>query len=105
MSHKHACRACFDEVDRVHIEVLSVVAHQVATLLRARAAALPTFEFEGVTLALKPTFGVFVTLNPGFSGRCTLPDNLQALLRPVAMSASDSTLITEIALCSAGAAT
>ena len=99
-----ACRACIDDIHRMNVEVLSIVAHQVATLLGARAARLATVEIEGATLALKPTFGLFVTMNPWLSGRALLPDNLQALLRPVATNAPDSKLITETVLCSAGAA-
>uniref|UniRef100_A0A673MZ54 Dynein beta chain, ciliary-like n=1 Tax=Sinocyclocheilus rhinocerous TaxID=307959 RepID=A0A673MZ54_9TELE len=93
---------CFDEFNRIAVEVLSVVAVQVKTIQDAVRNKKQRFHFLGEEIELRPTVGIFITLNPGYAGRTELPENLKALFRPCAMVIPDYELICEIMLVAEG---
>ncbi|XP_054988433.1 dynein axonemal heavy chain 17 [Sorex araneus] len=93
---------CFDEFNRISVEVLSVIAVQVKCVQDAIRAKKKTFNFLGEMISLIPSVGIFITMNPGYAGRTELPENLKALFRPCAMVVPDFELICEIMLVAEG---
>uniref|UniRef100_A0A672V7V5 Dynein axonemal heavy chain 17 n=1 Tax=Strigops habroptila TaxID=2489341 RepID=A0A672V7V5_STRHB len=93
---------CFDEFNRISVEVLSVVAVQVKCVQDAVREKKKSFNFLGEDISLVPSVGIFITMNPGYAGRTELPENLKALFRPCAMVVPDFELICEIMLVAEG---
>jgi dynein heavy chain len=57
-------------------QVLSVVAQQIITIQIALRQHALEFEFEGQLIKLVPTFGVFITMNPGYAGQLSFEHHL-----------------------------
>ena len=95
---------CFDEFNRINLEVLSVVSSQWKTVLDAIRVKRPRFVFEDeeISLSIDPLCCAFITMNPGYGGRVELPTSLKVLFRPCAMVVPDMDLIAEIMLMSEG---
>lgn len=62
------CWGCFDEFNRIDIEVLSVVAQQILCILTALSLDKIRFLFDGQDIDLVETVGLFITMNPGYAG-------------------------------------
>ncbi|KAA0154745.1 hypothetical protein FNF29_02274 [Cafeteria roenbergensis] len=94
---------CFDEFNRINIEVLSVVSAQLKSIQNALLYGKETADIMvGDPIRVNSRVGVFITMNPGYAGRTELPDNLKALFRPVTMIVPDLLQICEIMLFSEG---
>ncbi|CCW66761.1 unnamed protein product [Phytomonas sp. Hart1] len=93
---------CFDEFNRISIEVLSVVATQVGSILNALKERKKRFRFIDEEISIKPSVGMWITMNPGYAGRTELPENIKSLFRPCAMCVPDLKNICEIMLAAEG---
>ena len=93
---------CLDEFNRIDLEVLSVVAQQMLLVREALLEDTSHFQFFGKYVQLNNELGLFITFNIGYIGRKELPDNLMALMRPIAMVIPEYQLIIENILFSLG---
>lgn len=93
---------CFDEFNRIDTEVLSVIAQQITSIQFALKDKKTLFIFEEEEIELRNTCAINITMNPSYSGRNDLPDNLKILFRPCAMMVANYFLIAQIKLFSFG---
>lgn len=93
----------FDEVNRIYVEVLSVVAAQIKCFFDAMKAHAKKFTFtDGTDLVLDDDCAIFVTMNPGYAGRTELPENMKRLFRTIAVVVPDKQIIMKVKLASSG---
>lgn len=103
--HKYGIFACLDEFNRINVEVLSVVAQYLLNI-KLGLLDLEPDKVVKITIIreieLRGNLGVFITMNPTYSGRTELPDNLKSLFRPISMMIPDFQTIAEVKLYSEG---
>ncbi|KAL0212077.1 hypothetical protein RCL1_005703 [Eukaryota sp. TZLM3-RCL] len=92
---------CFDEFNRLDLNVLSAVSQQIQVIQDALYRRADDVMLLNSTVTVDHNAGIFVTLNPagkGYGGRSVLPDNLKSLFRSIAMSKPDVELIAQVLL-------
>jgi dynein heavy chain len=94
---------CFDEFNRILLDVLSVITSQVQGIMDClKKGDKEQCNINDKIILVARETGLFITMNPGYAGRSELPDNLANLFRPVAMMAPDFFFIVKITLMSEG---
>ena len=100
--HKYGAFACLDEFNRINLEVLSVIATQLFTIRQAQLGDKKKVTILSEAIDLVGKSGVFITMNPTYSGRSELPDNLKANFRPITMMKPEFSKIAQVKLYSEG---
>lgn len=89
---------CFDEFNRLNSNILSAVSSQIETIEFGIRAGSRSVELLDKKSKLVNDTGIFITLNPDYTGRAALPDNLKKLFRSFSMQRPDAEVITEVLL-------
>ena len=93
---------CFDEFNRLKTAVLSVCTVQFKAVCDSIRGRKKTVVIESDEVNVNESVGVFITMNPGYLGRSTLPEGLKALFRPITVMVPDLVLICENMLMAEG---
>ena len=94
---------CYDEFNRIDIEVLAVLTMQFKCIFDALREGRERFVFtDGTECRLDHHVGYFITMNPGYAGRSELPSGLKALFRGVMMLVPDMEIIMKVKLTASG---
>lgn len=93
---------CFDEFNRLDKNILSAVSSQIEQIENGLKLHSPKIDLLNRETEIMDGTGIFITMNPTYSGRTTLPDNLKKLFRSFSMKSPDSEIIGEVLLTSWG---
>lgn len=87
---------CFDEFNRIDVEVLSVIRIQLTTIYDGLRAHAKNILFKNTYVEVNKDLAIFITMNPTYIFRSELPDNLKTLFRPISLMMADRQRICEI---------
>lgn len=98
---------CFDEFNRLNEQILSAVSTQIESIELGikesiNSATPSVVELVGRSVTINDDTGIFITMNPEYAGRNTLPENLKKLFRSFSMAKPDKEIIAEVILNSQG---
>ena len=93
---------CFDEFNRMSPTMISMLSQVIISIQSAIRRQTPIVIIESNKVNIKNDCGIFITLNPKYSGRHEIPQNLRNLFRQISMIVPDFSYVTEILLYSAG---
>ncbi|CEP21047.1 unnamed protein product [Cyberlindnera jadinii] len=89
---------CFDEFNRLEKNILSAVSSQLQNIELSIKGGSKTVNLLNKETTLAEGTGIFVTMNPEYSGRTELPDNLKKLFRQFSVQRPDSEIISSVLL-------
>lgn len=93
---------CFDEFNRLEKNILSSVSSQLEKIELALSNNDSVVDLLGKTSKLNSGTSIFITINPTYEGRSTLPENLKKLFRNYSINKANKESIAEVILLSQG---
>ncbi|KAI3404296.2 DYN1 [Candida oxycetoniae] len=91
---------CFDEFNRLEDYTLSAVSSLIGTIEEGLKNRNKLIHLSDRETSLNFETGLFITMNPGYTARTELPENLKKLFRSFAMTKPDIENIIEVLLTS-----
>ncbi|KAF1745558.1 hypothetical protein MXB_4461 [Myxobolus squamalis] len=101
---------CFDEFNRLEERIISAVSQQIHSIqaglkntdTACQSKTETLIEILGKKIPININIAIFITMNPGYTGRSRLPNNLTRLFRSFSMTQPDRKLIAQVILYSQG---
>lgn len=93
---------CFDEFNRLNGKILSGVSTQIEKIQNGISGTCSEIELFNKEVKVHKETGIFITNNPHYRGRSTLPDNLKSKFLTFSMMKPDSEVIAKNILLTQG---
>ena len=93
---------CFDEINRLEADVMSIVSTQISLIRTALLGNEKKLLLAGKEIRLREGIAILCTMNPNYSDRKPLTDNLKRHFRYVTMNLPNYQRIIEVMLYSRG---
>lgn len=93
---------CFDEINRLEAEVMSVIAAHIQEIKNAILKHQNRFLFCGKEMRMRSGVAILCTMNPNYKDRTPLTDNLKHYFRYVTINFPEYQKIIEVMLYSRG---
>ncbi|KAG0688549.1 hypothetical protein C6P40_000845 [Pichia californica] len=94
---------CFDEFNRLDKDILSGISTQIEKLqIGLSLEDDSSIELLGKSFTVVKSYGIFITNNPNYEGRSTLPDNIKSKFLAFSLMVPDTGIITRVLLTTQG---
>ena len=93
---------CFDEFNRLEENILSGISTKIEKIQNALSTSERKVELLAKSFVVNKNTGVFITNNPSYEGRSSLPDNITSKFLSFSLMVPDSETIAKIILATKG---
>lgn len=93
---------CFDEFNRLEENILSGISTKIEKIQNALSTSSRKVELLAKSFVINKNTGLFITNNPNYEGRSTLPDNITSKFLSFSLMVPDSETIAKVILATKG---